>query len=98
MCPCLSRLGSAYIYHSGLRYLTWILSIHVFYNLMEAKNDPQKDTFLICRLLCLYNQLCDSKTPGTIYDYSAQVLNEALNMDFSEFTGKLVLFVNVATY
>lgn len=65
---------------------------------MEAKNDPQKDTFLICRLLCLYNQLCDSKTPGTIYDYSAQVLNEALNMDFSEFTGKLVLFVNVATY
>lgn len=98
MCQCLSRLSNAYIYHSGMRYLTWILSIQVFYNLMQAKNDLPKDTFLICRVLCLYIQLCDSKTPGTIYNYRAQVLNEALNVDFSDFRGKLVLFVNVATY
>lgn len=48
--------------------------------------------------LCLYNQFCDSTTNGTIYDYSAQVLNGPLKVDFSDFRGKLVLFVNVATY
>lgn len=48
--------------------------------------------------LCLYNQLCDSTTNGTIYDYSAQVLNRPLNVDFNDFRGKFVLFVNVATY
>ncbi|TNM98794.1 hypothetical protein fugu_013358 [Takifugu bimaculatus] len=43
-------------------------------------------------------QFCDPTTNGTIYDYSAQVLNGPLKVDFSDFRGKFVLFVNVATY
>uniref|UniRef100_A0A3B5K5T4 glutathione peroxidase n=1 Tax=Takifugu rubripes TaxID=31033 RepID=A0A3B5K5T4_TAKRU len=37
----------------------------------------------------------DPTTNGTIYDYSAQVLNGPLKVDFSDFRGKFVLFVNV---
>lgn len=44
------------------------------------------------------DQLCDSTTPGTIYDYRAQVLDKDHCVDFTEFKGKPVLFVNVATY
>lgn len=44
------------------------------------------------------DQNCDSKTPGTIYDYRVQVLNGEPIVDFNEFRGKPILFVNVATY
>lgn len=55
-------------------------------------------TWVWLSYLGLTVQLCDSTTPGTIYDYRAQVPDEDRCVDFSEFRGKPVLFVNVATY
>lgn len=48
--------------------------------------------------LYLIDQVCDSTIPGTIYDYKAQVLDDEQCVDFSDFRGKPVLFINVATY
>uniref|UniRef100_A0A3B3U083 Glutathione peroxidase 3 n=1 Tax=Poecilia latipinna TaxID=48699 RepID=A0A3B3U083_9TELE len=47
---------------------------------------------------CLYPQRCDSSTAGTIYQYNARTLNGSRIVNFSDFAGKSVLFVNVATY
>ncbi|CAN9514822.1 unnamed protein product [Ophioblennius macclurei] len=44
------------------------------------------------------SQQCDSSTDGTIYNYKAKTLNGSHTVNFSDYTGKSVLFVNVATY
>uniref|UniRef100_A0A3B5LRV8 Uncharacterized protein n=1 Tax=Xiphophorus couchianus TaxID=32473 RepID=A0A3B5LRV8_9TELE len=41
---------------------------------------------------------CDSSTAGTIYQYNARTLNGSRAVNFGDFAGKTVLFVNVATY
>uniref|UniRef100_A0A3P9NHR6 Uncharacterized protein n=1 Tax=Poecilia reticulata TaxID=8081 RepID=A0A3P9NHR6_POERE len=41
---------------------------------------------------------CDSSTAGTIYQYNARTLNGSRTVNFGDFAGKSVLFVNVATY
>uniref|UniRef100_A0A3B5QBM9 Uncharacterized protein n=1 Tax=Xiphophorus maculatus TaxID=8083 RepID=A0A3B5QBM9_XIPMA len=41
---------------------------------------------------------CDSSTAGTIYQYNARTLNGSRVVNFGDFAGKTVLFVNVATY
>uniref|UniRef100_A0A672GGY1 Glutathione peroxidase n=1 Tax=Salarias fasciatus TaxID=181472 RepID=A0A672GGY1_SALFA len=41
---------------------------------------------------------CDSSTDGTIYKYKARTLNGSRTVNFSDYAGKSVLFVNVATY
>lgn len=43
-------------------------------------------------------QQCDSSTDDTIYKYKAKTLNGSCTVNFSGYTGKTVLFVNVATY
>lgn len=48
--------------------------------------------------LCLYPQQCESATDKTIYQYSARTLNGSRTVNFSDYMGKSVLFVNVATY
>lgn len=47
---------------------------------------------------CVYLQQCDSSTDDTIYKYKAKTLNGSYTVNFSDYTGKTVLFVNVATY
>lgn len=47
---------------------------------------------------CVYLQQCDSSTDDTIYKYKAKTLNGSCTVNFSGYTGKTVLFVNVATY
>uniref|UniRef100_A0A8D0CRY9 Uncharacterized protein n=1 Tax=Sander lucioperca TaxID=283035 RepID=A0A8D0CRY9_SANLU len=42
-------------------------------------------------------QRCES-THGTIYKYQAKTLNQSRTVNFSDYTGKSVLFINVATY
>ena len=49
-------------------------------------------------LVFFYPQLCDSSTDGTIYSYRATTLNGSRTVSFSEYAGKTVLFVNVASY
>uniref|UniRef100_A0A3Q3B5G5 Uncharacterized protein n=1 Tax=Kryptolebias marmoratus TaxID=37003 RepID=A0A3Q3B5G5_KRYMA len=49
--------------------------------------------------LCLCPpQMCDSSADGTIYKYHAKTLNGSHTVNFTDYTGKCVLFVNVATY
>lgn len=43
-------------------------------------------------------QQCDSSIDGTIYDYKAKTLNGSRTVSLSEYKGKIVLIVNVATY
>ena len=45
-----------------------------------------------------YIQQCDSAADDTIYKYKAKTLNGSCTVNFSGYTGKTVLFVNVATY
>uniref|UniRef100_A0A673BKL8 Glutathione peroxidase n=1 Tax=Sphaeramia orbicularis TaxID=375764 RepID=A0A673BKL8_9TELE len=56
------------------------------------------DIFLtiMFRERCLFQ--CDSSTDDTIYNYHAKTLNGSHTVNFSEFRGKAVLFINVATY
>lgn len=42
-------------------------------------------------------QLCEP-TDGTIYNYHAKTLNNSHTVNFSDYKGKSVLFINVATY
>uniref|UniRef100_A0A3Q3WS64 Uncharacterized protein n=1 Tax=Mola mola TaxID=94237 RepID=A0A3Q3WS64_MOLML len=51
----------------------------------EVHNEQQKER-------------CKASTDGTIYKYRAQALNGNRTVDFSDYAGKSVLFVNVATY
>lgn len=44
------------------------------------------------------SQLCDTSTDGTIYKYYAKSLNSSRSVNFTDYAGKTVLFVNVATY
>lgn len=44
-----------------------------------------------------FTQRCES-TDGTIYKYKAKTLNGSHSVNFSDYTGKSVLFINVATY
>uniref|UniRef100_A0A3B4U3V4 Glutathione peroxidase n=1 Tax=Seriola dumerili TaxID=41447 RepID=A0A3B4U3V4_SERDU len=55
-------------------------------------------TNITCFDLCLYPQRCDSSTDGNIYKYQAKTLNGSRTVNFSEYAGKSVLIVNVATY
>lgn len=48
--------------------------------------------------MCLYPQSCDASIDGTIYNYKARTLNGNHTINFSDYAGKSVLFVNVATY
>lgn len=48
-------------------------------------------------LVCV-PQRCKASTDSTIYKYRAQALNGNRTVDFSDYAGKSVLFVNVATY
>lgn len=43
-------------------------------------------------------QQCESPTDGTIYKYQAKTLNGSHTVNFSDFAGQSVLFINVATY
>lgn len=43
-------------------------------------------------------QRCDPSADGTIYKYSARTVNGSHTVNFGDFAGKTVLFVNVATY
>lgn len=43
-------------------------------------------------------QQCNSSVEGTIYKYRAKTLNGSQTVNFSDYAGKAVLFVNVATY
>uniref|UniRef100_A0AAQ6IT80 glutathione peroxidase n=1 Tax=Anabas testudineus TaxID=64144 RepID=A0AAQ6IT80_ANATE len=52
---------------------------------------------ITCFDLSLYSQRCDSSVDGTIYKYHARTLNGSSTVNFSDYTGKSVLFVNVAT-
>ncbi|KAG8004161.1 Glutathione peroxidase 3 [Nibea albiflora] len=45
-----------------------------------------------------FTQQCEAATDRTIYQYSAKTLNGSRIVNFSDYTGKSVLFVNVATY
>uniref|UniRef100_A0A8D3A7J5 Glutathione peroxidase n=1 Tax=Scophthalmus maximus TaxID=52904 RepID=A0A8D3A7J5_SCOMX len=49
-------------------------------------------------LLFLKRSRCDSSTDGNIYRYQAKTLNGSRTVNLSEYRGKSVLFVNVATY
>ncbi len=40
---------------------------------------------------------CPSPLAGTLYDYSAPLLN-GTTVDFSQYAGKVVIVANVATY
>lgn len=53
---------------------------------------------ITCFELFLYPQQCESSTDGTIYKYKAKTLNGSHTVNFSDYTGKSVLFINVATY
>uniref|UniRef100_A0A8C5NEZ5 Glutathione peroxidase 3 n=1 Tax=Gouania willdenowi TaxID=441366 RepID=A0A8C5NEZ5_GOUWI len=44
------------------------------------------------------SQNCDSSSENTIYKYQARTLNYSRLVNFSDYKGKSVLFVNVATY
>uniref|UniRef100_A0A4W6CW32 Uncharacterized protein n=1 Tax=Lates calcarifer TaxID=8187 RepID=A0A4W6CW32_LATCA len=55
-------------------------------------------TSITCFDLCLYPQRCDSSTDGTIYKYHAKTLNGSHTVNLSDYRGRSVLFVNVATY
>ncbi|KAM3613170.1 uncharacterized protein V6R79_021799 [Siganus canaliculatus] len=43
-------------------------------------------------------QRCESSRDGTIYKYKARTLNGSRTVNFSDYAGKSVLVVNVATY
>uniref|UniRef100_A0A3Q1FDQ4 Uncharacterized protein n=1 Tax=Acanthochromis polyacanthus TaxID=80966 RepID=A0A3Q1FDQ4_9TELE len=43
-------------------------------------------------------QRCDSSTNGTLYKYQARTLNGSCTVNLSDYQGKSVLIVNVATY
>uniref|UniRef100_A0AAX7SET1 Glutathione peroxidase n=1 Tax=Astatotilapia calliptera TaxID=8154 RepID=A0AAX7SET1_ASTCA len=45
---------------------------------------------------CLYLQQCNSSVEGTIYKYRAKTLNGSQTVNFSDYAGKAVLFVNVS--
>uniref|UniRef100_A0A3Q0RUF4 Uncharacterized protein n=1 Tax=Amphilophus citrinellus TaxID=61819 RepID=A0A3Q0RUF4_AMPCI len=47
---------------------------------------------------CLFPKRCNSSTEGTIYKYRAKTLNGSQTVNFSDYAGKAVLVVNVATY
>uniref|UniRef100_A0A3Q3Q7F6 Glutathione peroxidase n=1 Tax=Monopterus albus TaxID=43700 RepID=A0A3Q3Q7F6_MONAL len=68
---------------SGL--LCWLL----------ARSNKDNQLSFVC--VCLY-QRCDFSTDGTIYKYQAKTLNGNHTVNFSNYRGKIVLFVNVATY
>ncbi|CAG0905512.1 unnamed protein product [Darwinula stevensoni] len=42
--------------------------------------------------------LCDQTDPRTIYEFQEELLDGSRNVSLSEFRGKVVLIVNVATY
>ncbi|CAB1324819.1 unnamed protein product [Coregonus sp. 'balchen'] len=44
------------------------------------------------------SQVCDPSKDGTIYNYKAKTLNGSRSVSLSDYMGKTVLFVNVATY
>uniref|UniRef100_A0A3P8T0X2 Glutathione peroxidase 3 n=1 Tax=Amphiprion percula TaxID=161767 RepID=A0A3P8T0X2_AMPPE len=43
-------------------------------------------------------QRCDSSSNGTLYKYQARTLNGSRTVNLSDYRGKSVLIVNVATY
>jgi len=43
-------------------------------------------------------QHCDASVDGTIHKYNAKTLNGSNTVNFSDYIGKSVLFVNTATY
>lgn len=46
-----------------------------------------------------YTQICDSAAAdGSLHEYAAKTLNEGLKVSFSQYAGKYVLVVNVATF
>uniref|UniRef100_A0AAZ1Y3J4 Glutathione peroxidase n=1 Tax=Oreochromis aureus TaxID=47969 RepID=A0AAZ1Y3J4_OREAU len=49
----------------------------------------------ICHSLCLLQ--CNSSVEGTIYKYRAKTLNGSQTVNFSDYAGKAVLFVNVVS-
>uniref|UniRef100_A0A3Q3GRT3 Glutathione peroxidase n=1 Tax=Labrus bergylta TaxID=56723 RepID=A0A3Q3GRT3_9LABR len=53
---------------------------------------------ITCSALCLNPQQCDSSTDGTIYKHQAKTLNGSHTVNFSDYAGRVVLFINVATY
>uniref|UniRef100_A0A3Q4HJ63 Glutathione peroxidase n=1 Tax=Neolamprologus brichardi TaxID=32507 RepID=A0A3Q4HJ63_NEOBR len=53
---------------------------------------------LIQKLKHLLLWQCNSSVEGTIYKYRAKTLNGSQTVNFSDYAGKAVLFVNVATY
>uniref|UniRef100_A0A3P9IYI1 Glutathione peroxidase n=1 Tax=Oryzias latipes TaxID=8090 RepID=A0A3P9IYI1_ORYLA len=56
---------------------------------------------LVLVLFCYFTFVslkCDSFTDGSIYKYHAKTLNGSQTVNFSDYIGKSVLFVNVATY
>ncbi|KAK5865025.1 hypothetical protein PBY51_016221 [Eleginops maclovinus] len=46
---------------------------------------------------CPLTQQCES-TDGDIYRYQAKTLNDSRTVNFSDYRGTSVLFINVATY
>ncbi|GLD62016.1 glutathione peroxidase 3 [Lates japonicus] len=51
-----------------------------------------------CAAEAAFTQRCDSSTDGTIYKYHAKTLNGSHTVNLSDYRGRSVLFVNVATY
>ncbi|KAF7702457.1 hypothetical protein HF521_001740 [Silurus meridionalis] len=43
-------------------------------------------------------QLCNPAADGSIYNYGAKTLTEGLHIPFSQYAGKYVLIVNVASF
>jgi glutathione peroxidase len=46
----------------------------------------------------IFQMNCYKDVKGTIYDYEAVTFNRKERIQFKQYVGKLVLFVNVATY
>uniref|UniRef100_A0A8C4HR70 Glutathione peroxidase n=1 Tax=Dicentrarchus labrax TaxID=13489 RepID=A0A8C4HR70_DICLA len=50
------------------------------------------------KIMICFQKTLDNKSYGTIYKYHAKTLNGSHTVNFSDYAGKSVLFVNVATY
>ncbi|KAA8589110.1 hypothetical protein FQN60_010455 [Etheostoma spectabile] len=50
-----------------------------------------------CDAEAAFTQRCEY-THDTIYKYQAKTLNQSRTVNFSDYKGKSVLFINVATY
>uniref|UniRef100_A0A665W6U2 Uncharacterized protein n=1 Tax=Echeneis naucrates TaxID=173247 RepID=A0A665W6U2_ECHNA len=51
-----------------------------------------------CLLSLVMEGRCDPSAYGNIYKYQANTLNGSHTVNFREYIGRSILFVNVATY